>query len=166
MSRSIIKRLTTVRNRLTKLAEQYRQLQNPASIHFDESAEELDRIINNPKSVDEGSQINLTSLYNQVDELTRKYGSSVKTFQFNFRKEMHSPPHTVDCTLARLFPSTDTYDKHTERFYGLHVNVLTSTVEEWLKKHVKEAEDNGVELTQDIPISVDKKNESEPFGDE
>ena len=158
-SRSVLKRLSKTVDRLHELATEYRSIQNPATLHFKEVADSLTAIIENPRTVDEGSQYNLSTLRHQLEELARKYRSVLLEMEVMLM-EAGGGTLKVSATYKRHFESNNSYDRHDHRVFREPFDRILEKSEEWLKQHSKEAEEQGIDL-DNRPVTVTKDEEAQ-----
>ena len=158
-SRSILKRLSKTVERLHELATEYRSIQNPATLHFKEVADSLTAIIENPRTVDEGSQYNLSSLRYQLEELARTYRSVLLEMEVMLVEDGGNALK-ISATYKRHFDSGERFGRNEHRVFRVPFDRIVEESEEWLKQHSKEAEEQGLDL-DNRPVTVDKDEEAQ-----
>ncbi len=157
MNRSEIKRAQKVVNRLIELSAQYKSLQQPASLHFAEVAETLDKLLASPIMVNEGDVTNLSTLKFQLSDMLRKYDIQLKQIDYDLLK------NNFDVVLIRLFPKDkDSYSRYDQSFYSVEAEKLINEVEEWCIQHYNEAEEKGLTKGSSPDVVIDNTNEKEP----
>ncbi len=156
MNRSEIKRLQKVSARLNELSGQYKALQQPASIHFTEVAEDVDKILSSPVMANEGDVTNLSTLQQQLKDELHKHGIELKELTFDIIKG------TFYVVLKRLFlKPNDTYSRDTETFYSVKPEKLITEISEWCVKHHQEAGEQGVTPETSPDTVINNQDEKE-----
>ena len=156
MNRSEIKRAQKIVARLNELAAQYKSLQQPASLHFAEVAENLDKLLASPVMANEGDVTNLSTLNGQLKDMLHKYDIQLQEINYEILK------NTFYVVLTRLFPKEkESYNKVQESFYSVKPEKLISTVEEWCATHYKEAEEKGLTTGSSPDVVIDNSSEKE-----